>query len=461
LSYTYDSRYFAEFNFGYNGSERFAKDKRYGFFPSVGAAWTISNEKFFEPLKKSITNLRLRGTYGIIGYDAIGDAFDRFFYLSEIDMRNSQRSYRFGSNLDEPTILGINVRRYANENITWEKSYQKNIALELGLFNNYIFNIDLYHNRRTNMLQTRADIPSTMGLAAAPRDNIGEGVSKGIDINATMNNKYIGENFTLSAFGNFTLAKSKYTKFEEPDYDEPYRSRIGHSFRQEFGYIAERLFVDEADVASSPRQTFGAYGAGDIKFRDVNGDGVITGRDQVPLGLPTAPEILYGAGFTVGYKGAHLSLFFQGTARQSFWINTGFGIADDNFGTAPFIGDKQLLQAYAENYWSESNRNIYALWPRLTADPSFGLENNSVRNTWFMRDGAFIRLKQAEVDYNFTQNGSKGLLKRAHIKQLRIYANGSNLLAWSPFKLWDPEMAGSGLNYPLQRVFNIGILASF
>ncbi|WP_217700018.1 SusC/RagA family TonB-linked outer membrane protein [Sphingobacterium sp. CZ-UAM] len=461
MSYTYDSRYFAEFNFGYNGSERFAKAKRYGFFPSVGAAWTISNEKFFAPLKKSITNFRLRGTYGIIGYDAIGDAFDRFFYLSEIDMRSNSKSYRFGSNLDEPSILGIDVLRYANENITWEKSYQKNIALELGLFNNYIFNVDLYHNRRTNMLQTRTDIPSTMGLAATPRDNIGEGVSKGIDINATMNNKFIGENFTLSAFGNFTLAKSKYTKFEEPDYDESYRSKIGHSFKQEFGYIAERLFVDEADVASSPRQTFGAYGAGDIKFRDVNGDGIITGRDQVPLGFPTTPEILYGAGFTLGYKGAHLSLFFQGSARQSFWINAGAGLVPDNFGTAPFIGDKQLLQAYVDDHWSESNRNIYALWPRLTADASFGLGNNSVNNTWFMRDGSFIRLKQAEIDYNFTQNGSKGLLKRAHIKQLRIYANGSNLLVWSPFKLWDPEMAGSGLNYPLQRVFNMGILASF
>ncbi|MDF2514826.1 MAG: TonB-dependent receptor [Sphingobacterium sp.] len=461
MTYTYDSRYFAEFNFGYNGSERFAKDKRYGFFPSVGAAWTISNEKFFEPLKKSITNLRVRGTYGIIGYDAIGDAFDRFFYLSEIDMRNAIRSYRFGSNFGEPTIEGISVLRYANENITWEKSYQKNLALELSLFNNYILNVDLYHSRRTNMLQFRTDIPSTMGLAAVPRDNIGEGVSKGVDINATMNNKYIGENFTLSAFGNFTLAKSKYTKFEEPDYDEPYRSKIGHSFKQEFGYIAERLFVDEADVLSSPRQTFGAYGAGDIKFRDVNGDGVITGKDQVPLGFPTTPEILYGAGFTLGYKGAHLSLFFQGATRQSFWINSGSGTTADDFGTAPFIGDKQLLQAYAENHWSESNRDIYALWPRFTADPSFGLGNNSVRNTWFMRDGTFLRLKQAEIDYNFTQSGRTGFLKRAHIKQLRIYANGSNLLAWSPFKLWDPEMAGSGLNYPLQRVFNFGILASF
>lgn len=460
FSYSYDSRYFTEFNFGYNGSERFAKNNRFGFFPSFGVAWTVSNEKFFEPLKDVITNMRLRGTYGIIGNDAIGEANDRFFYLSEINMRSGTRSYRFGSGLDEPTSLGVQVNRYANEKITWEKSYQQNLALELGLFNAYTLNVDVYKTRRTNMLQWRNDLPSTMGLAVTLRDNIGEGESSGVDANFAMNNKRLNDNFTLSVFGNFTYATNKYTKFEEPQYDEPYRSRIGYSFSQAWGYYAERLFVDDADVASSPVQPFGNYGAGDIKFRDINNDGIISERDMMPLGYPTVPEILYGGGFTVGYKALDISAFFQGSTRQSFWINTGTGTAHDNFGTAPFIGNKQLLAAFAENHWSEANRDIYALWPRLSADAANGIPNNSVTNTWFMRDGTLLRLKQAEIAYNFTSSVSSGFLKRIGVKKMRLYANGSNLLVWSPFKMWDPEMAGQGLNYPIQRVFNLGLQVS-
>ncbi|MGV3762040.1 SusC/RagA family TonB-linked outer membrane protein [Parapedobacter sp.] len=454
-TYTYDSRYFAEFNFGYNGTERFARNNRFGFFPSFGVAWTISNEPFFEPLKDAVTNLRVRGTYGIIGNDAIGDAFDRFFYLSEIDLRSSARGYRFGESFDNPTISGINTLRYANERITWERSYQKNLAFELGLFNTYTLNVDLYHFKRTNMLQTRGDLPSTMGLAAVTRDNIGEGESRGVDVQLNFN-KSINNKWFVAGFGNFTFAQSKYTKFEEPDYDEPYRSRIGYSFRQQWGYIAERLFVDDEDVLNSPTQSFGNYGAGDIKYRDVNDDGMISTRDMVPIGFPDVPEITYGAGASIGYKGLDVSVFFQGSARESFWINAGSEIASDNFGTAPFINDKQLLKAYADDYWSETNRNIYALWPRLTADGSYGLQNNSVRNTWFLRDASFIRLKQVEIGYDFNQRQS-GFFERLGFGEFRLYVSGSNLLVWAPFKMWDPEMAGDGLNYPLQRVFNIGV----
>jgi len=443
-SYNYDSRYYAEFNFGYNGSERFAANNRFGFFPSTGVAWSIHNEKFF-PWKETLTNLRLRATYGLIGFDAIGSGADRFFYMSEVNMNDGNRGASFGMPI-LTGLPGISISRYQNNNISWETSVQQNYALEIGIKNNLTINLEAYQTYRNNILMARASIPTTMGLAATVQDNLGQGRIRGIDANFNYN-KTFGSNLSLGLMGNFTFARSEYSIFEEPDYDEPYRSRIGYPYSQAWGYIAERLFIDDYDVENSPRQNFGAYGAGDIKYRDINGDGQITERDLVPIGLPTIPEIVYGFGFNGRYKAIDFGVFFQGLDRQSFWIDPRVGA------TAPFINGTQLMQAYADNYWSEDNRNIYALWPRLTADSSLGLGNNSQTNTWFMRNGSFLRLKQVEIGYNISQT----FLQRFKMKGARIYVNGSNLFVWSAFKTWDPEMAGNGLAYPLQRIFNAAI----
>src|SRR5690606_8325348 len=272
---------------------------------------------------------------------------------------------------------------------------------------------------------------------------------------------HVGRNFWIMARGNFTYAVSEYRVYEEPEYlKEWWKSRRGYSLSQQWGYIAERLFVDDVEVANSPRQNFGITPrGGDIKFRDVNGDGQISALDQVPIGNPTTPEIVYGFGFSMGYKGFDLSCFFQGLTNESFWI--------DPAATAPFIafyysGEDQaafvpqnaLLKAYADNHWSEHNPNVAALWPRLSAVPN---PNNSTRSTWFMRDGSFLRLKTAELGYSLS--GDK--LKRLKMDNIRVYVSGTNLLTWSSFKLWDVEMAGNGLGYPIQRVFNMGLQVSF
>lgn len=445
FTYNYDSRYYGEFNFGYNGSERFSENNRFGFFPSAGVAWQISNEPFWSSIKNSVNTLKLRATYGYVGNDAIGSATDRFFYLSNVNMNDAARGARFGSDY-EYIRNGVTVSRYDNPDITWETSEKINLGLELGLFNQVEIQADFFNEHRRNILMTRASIPTSMGLSSSIRANIGEAKSKGMDMSVDYK-KNIGNDIWLAARGNFTYAKSSYLIYEEPSYtNEPYLSRIGNSLSQRWGYIAERLFIDESEVKNSPVQNFGNYMAGDIKYRDINGDGQITELDQVPIGNPTTPEVVYGFGFSAGYKRFDLSCFFQGLTQESFWI--------DPVATAPFIGHKQLLNAYAESHWSENDRQSYALWPRLSAIES---NNNTVPSTWFMRDGSFLRLKSAEV--GFTLN--KRDMGRTGFESLRIYVSGTNLLTWSKFGLWDVEMAGNGLGYPVQRVFNTGVLVSF
>ncbi|KAA6325670.1 TonB-dependent receptor SusC [termite gut metagenome] len=250
-----------------------------------------------------------------------------------------------------------------------------------------------------------------------------------------------------TARANFTYATGKYKVFEEADYPEYWRTRIGQSINQQWGYIAERLFRDDAEAENAPSQNFGSpYGGGDIKYTDVNRDGQITSADMVPVGYPTVPEIVYGFGFSAGYKGLDASFFFQGAGNESFWI--------DPSATSPFNNQTQLLKYYADSYWSEDHQDVYALWPRLS--PSIN-QNNVRPSTWFMRDGAFLRLKQAEIGYTIPGKWKQ----KYHLANLRLYVSGTNLLLFSKFKLWDIEMGGNGLGYPIQRVFNVGLNISF
>lgn len=456
FTYGYDKRYFVEYNFGYNGSERFHKSHRWGFFPSAGLAWMMSNEKWFKPLTKVVSNLKLRYSYGLVGNDNIGSSSNRFYYLSEMSMNNSGLGASFGETRNVG-YNGIGVVRYANEAITWEKSYKSNYALELGLFKKLDIIAEYFTEHRTDIFMQRADIPNTMGLQAAVYGNIGQARSKGIDIQADYKQAW-ASGLWASARANFTYSTGKYDVYEEPTYPESYRQHAGRSIRQTWGYIAERLFVDDEDAANSPSQAaFGSqYGGGDIKYTDVNGDGVITNADMVPIGYPTSPEIIYGFGVSLGHKGFDVSVFFQGLGRESFWIDatSAYSTKYNKYGTAPFVNNGQLLKAYSDSHWSEDNRDIYALYPRYSA---YENHNNTQVSTWWMRDGSFVRLKQMEFGYTLPQK----LTNKIHIDNLRVYFQGNNLLCWSKFKLWDPELAGEGFNYPIQRTFNIGVNVTF
>ncbi|PXY38826.1 SusC/RagA family TonB-linked outer membrane protein [Flavobacterium cheongpyeongense] len=455
FTYGYDNRYLAEFNFGYNGSERFADGHRYGFFPSVGLAYNISNEKFWEPIKDIVTNFKIRSTYGLVGNDQIGNIDQRFFYLSDVRIGDNNYGAAFGEQYSyyQP---GVYIARYANENIGWEESRQINLGLDMQFFNALNFVVDIYKQHRTNILQTRSNIGATMGLTSQPSTNFGEIESKGLDLAVTFN-KQLNQDWYTELRGNFTFSTNKVLVFDEINFPEnmKYRSRVGQNFNQAYGYIAERLFVDQNEVDNSPTQ-FGDYTGGDIKYRDVNGDGVISPSDMVPLGYPTTPEIVYGFGGTIGYKKFDFSIFFQGAARTSFFINpeniAPFVLNDDN--NKQLTYQNNLLNVIAQDHWSEDNRDSYAFWPRLS--DKF-VENNNQVSTWWMRDGSFLRLKSIEIGYN----APKGFNTKIGVQDFRIYVNGSNLAVWSAFKMWDPEMGGSGLGYPIQSVYNVGLKVNF
>lgn len=459
FTYGFSDRYFAEFNFGYNGSERFDKSHRWGFFPSGGLGWVVSNEKFWadKPISKVINMLKLKGSYGLVGNDNISNNDNRFFYLSEVNMNNSGRGMSFGTNFDEG-YNGISISRYANPKIGWEISHKMNVGFELKLFNDLEIQAEYFKERRTNILQERADIPSLMGFQAPIRANIGEAKGHGVDISLDYSHIF-NKNWWTTVRGNFTYASSEFSEYEEPDYSAtPWRSKIGSKLSQTYGYIAERLFVDDEDVANSPKQQFGEYTAGDIKYKDINRDGIIDEQDIVPIGYPTTPEIIYGFGFSVGYKAFDFNCFFQGSARSSFFIAplriTPFAQPYDPDNE---LGGKQannaLLQVIANNHWSESNQNMYAFWPRLS---DTAISNNNQSSTWWLRDGTFLRMKSAEIGYTLP----KRLTGKAKLENLRIYVSGTNLFNISKFKIWDTEMGNNGLGYPVQRVFNVGIQLS-
>lgn len=455
ITYGFDDRYIAELNFGYNGSERFDRQHRYGFFPSFGLAWLVSNESFWEPLKKSISLFKIRGTYGLVGNDAIGASNDRFFYLSNVIMQDAEKAYTFGREL-KTKKNGITVSNYANPNITWEISQKGNIAIELELFKKVNINADFYKEYRKNILMSRVDIPSTMGLTSPVRANVGAASGQGMDISVDYNQS-LNKDLWLTLRGNFTYATSKYEIYEEPTYEKEYwKSRIGQPLSQPYGFIAERLFIDDAEVANSPAQNFGGLAviAGDIKYLDVNGDGQITDLDMVPIGYPTVPEIIYGGGFSAGYKNFDISAFFQGSARSSFWTGGTVSSITGPRNIQPFVEGKQILKVFSDNYFSTENPDLYALWPRLSSEHH---ANNMELSTWWLNNGAFLRLKQVELGYRLPDK----LVGNLGLTSFRFYFSGTNLLTFSKFKLWDVEMGGNGLGYPIQKIFNLGINLTF
>ncbi|MCC9168188.1 SusC/RagA family TonB-linked outer membrane protein [Pontibacter harenae] len=448
LTYGFDERYLAEFNFGYNGSERFSEKNRFGFFPSVGLGYRVSNERFFEPLKSVIANMKLRATYGIVGNDAIGTRDQRFLYMSEVSLNDGNYGATFGKNDGAATYYkpGVSIGRYANDAITWEESKQLNLGMDLNLANGFELIVDAFQQERTQILQPITYIDNASGLMATPLSNYGALKSEGVDLSASYT-KAIGSDFSADLRGTFTYATSKIIKTDELAYQSglSHLTRTGRSASQQWGYIAERLFVDQEEVANSPVQ-FGDVGllAGDIKYRDINGDGVINSDDQVPIGYPTQPEIIYGFGSSMRYKNFDFSFYFQGSARSSFFINPA--------AIQPFVtsGGNQngLLEAIANDHWSEENRNLYAFWPRMS---TWQVGPNNVRSTWWMRNGDFLRLKNVDLGYNILN------AKKIGVQSARVYFSATNLFVISKFKMWDVEMGGNGLNYPIQSVYNLGV----
>lgn len=435
VTYGYQSRYMAEFNFGYNGSENFAKGHRYGFFPSMALGYNISEEAFWEPLKPVISHLKLRGSWGKVGNDQTSGA--RFLYLADIDLQSAGYTTGIDQNYSQS---GPVYNRYQNDDLSWEVGTKTNIGMDLQLFDSFEIVFDVFKETRENIFMERQSIPNFFGTSGTTiYGNLGKVENKGFD-GAVNYNKQVNSNLFVSVKGTFSFAKNKILSYDEPAYLlYPGNSRVGHSINQPLLYTAERLFIDDAEVANSPDQLIGGFvSAGDIKYTDIadiNGetDGQIDQNDRQYTGHPTVPELVYGLGTSLQYKKFDFSLFFQGAARTSL-VMSGF----HPFGTSY---TRNVLQFVADDYWSESNQNIYAKYPRLSiADNA----NNTTASTYWLRDASFLKLKNMEFGYSH--------------KFMRFYVSGTNLLTFSKFKEWDPEMGGgSGLKYPTMRVVNLGV----
>uniref|UniRef100_UPI0007030043 SusC/RagA family TonB-linked outer membrane protein n=1 Tax=Candidatus Symbiothrix dinenymphae TaxID=467085 RepID=UPI0007030043 len=458
VTYDFDDRYFAEFGYGYNGSEKFTGSKQFGFFPSFGAGWLVSNESFWEPAKDIVDLLKFKFTWGLVGNDAIAARKDRFHFLSQIS--DGGREYKWGERLDY-SKPGYSIVRYANPDIGWEVSEKFNVGLELGLLKGspLKMQVDFFKENRSNIYMERSNIPTTAGLETKVYGNVGKMESQGIDGSIDYQ-KFFTNDFWLTGRVNMTYAANKYTEYDEPNNKDEYLNRKGRSAGVQWGYVAERLFVDDEEVARSPSQIFGGSipRAGDIKYKDVNGDGVVNQNDQIPMGFPTTPEIQYGFGLSSGFKKVDVSFFFQGSARVSFFIDPkgnydsdGNGSLDAH-GIAPFVSRRNALAIVARGSWSETNPDVHAFWPRLSTEE---IANNTQPSSWWLRDASFLRLKTVEAGYNFDN------IKRIGLENIRLYFSAENLFVISPFKQWDPEMGRSGMGYPLNRRFNVGLQVSF
>lgn len=448
-TYGYDDRYFAEFNFGYNGSEKFAENNRFGFFPSAGLGWIISNESFFSNLKNTVSLLKFKFTYGLVGNDNIASASDRFFYLSDVNLNEGGRSYTWGDDYSN-YYNGYNIYRYSNPNVTWEVAEKTNYGIELEFFENLLFQLDYFKEHRKKIYESRPVFPQTAGLTTSISSNTGEVSSHGVDIAIDYNNAF-SNGIYVTGRGTFTYATNEIQVKNEPQYPYSYLSEIGYHTNQPRGYIADRLFIDESDIINSPEQFNGLSGGeytylpGDIKYVDINEDGRINELDRVPIGKPYVPEIIFGFGASIGYKNIDMSFFFQGAGNTSFFV--------DPNAVAPFINERNALSVITDNNWSENNPDPYAFWPRLSTEV---VENNNHASTWWLRDGDFIRLKNIELGYTVP----KTLLKNRNLT-IRFYLSGLNLFNYSSFDLWDIEMAGNGLGYPPQRIINAGLQLNF
>ena len=440
--YNYDNKYFIEFNAGYNGSENFSPGHRFGFFPSVAAGWMVSNEKFWASLEDVIDKFKIKGSWGIVGNDQIGGG-RRFIYLETVV---GGGGYRFGESATAYSSLRLGD--WPNENVGWEESKKLDVGFDISFFRKLNVQFDYFYENRDGIFLQRESIPQFVGVTNTPWVNLGKMRNRGIDASVQYDQK-VGQ-VHLSAIGNFTFARNVILEKDQPDYPELYMNRTGQAYNETFGYISDGLYVDETDIRTSPDQSFlGAQRPGDIKYKDLNLDGVIDEKDQKALGYTGVPEIVYGFGLSARWKGFDASVFFQGTGNVK--------ISRLSTLTAGFTNTPCLTNVYqdvVENHWSVDNPDPKADYPRLSIGTN---TNNSVMSDFWLTDGSYLRLKSAEIGYTFPSKWMKAI----HLSSLRVYVSGNNLATFSSFKLWDPDNMTSSTNYPLTRVVNLGIDIKF
>ena len=464
-TYSWKDRYFAEFNIGYNGAENFSPKHRFGTFPAFGVGWVVSNEKFWQPLSKAVSFLKIRYTDGKVGNSEVSDR--RFMYLDQMK-ENGDYGYKFGPN-------GTKWSGYETVNMAvdliWEESRKQDLGIDLKLFNDDLSIVfDLFKERRENILLKREhSIPSFLGYnTSAPYGNIGIIENKGFD-GTIEYNKRINKDWVIALRGNVTFNKDKWIQGELPEQKYEWMNQYGRNINGAKGYVAEGLFtqaeIDDmarweslsaANKAITPKpfaSQFGTVKAGDIKYKDLNNDGQIDAYDQTYISRGDVPTTVYGFGFTVGWKDLSVGMMFQGVAGAERVLN-GSSVNPFNGG-----GGSGNLYSNIDDRWTEENPDQNAFYPRL----SYGSEttsniNNFQKSTWWVRNMNFLRLKTLQISYNLP----KPWVNKVHLKNAAVYVMGTNLFTLSRFKLWDPELnTDNGASYPNTTSYSVGINFTF
>lgn len=452
VMYGYRDRYLAEFNFGYTGSENFKIGHQFGFFPAVSVGWNISEEAFLKKNAKWLDLFKVRYSYGEVGNDNFGNI--RFPYLSDIKERPG---YNFGESISPNYYPGLYYAQVASDQLTWEVAKKHNLGVDLNVLGNlFSFRIDVFKDTREKIFKQREHLPDMVGVPSNPWANVGKMESQGFDGQFNINKRINKVDFTFR--GNVTYSKNKVLEFDEEANNLPYRMTQGFRYGQARGLIDLGLFQSYEEIRNSPKQMFGEYMPGDVKYKDVNGDGIINDDDVVPIGASRIPSLIYGFGFSVMWKGFDVNVHLQGAGSSSYFINGAsvYPFVDGSWGNVlTEVGNPLNRWISKEISGDPATENPNAKYPRL----SYGGNGNNYRgSTYWLRDGAYLRLKNVELGYTLPSR----LLSAIHMNKARVYLMGYNLAVWDSLKIWDPELgSGSGMNYPISKTITLGLTMNF
>lgn len=451
FSYSYDDTYMAEFNVGYTGSEAFEKGKKFGWFPAVSVGWAPTQYRFFRDRDNFINYFKIRASYGIVGNDRLTwDDSVRFPYLTLIGSTGSG-IWNNGSGLTETQVGSSNLR--------WEKAKKANIGIDMRfLHERFDMTVDFFQDKRSGIYQQRQSVPEEMGLVTLPWANVGEMKSWGMDGTISYTQPLGDNDKYLIVRANYTQSMNEITNYEEDLKKYPYQSAVGYQSGINRGLIALGLFKDQAEIDNSPRQTFGDYLPGDIKYKDINGDGLINSDDEVPLKYSYVPQIQYGFATEFNWKNFNVSVLFEGVSRVTYFKG---GNMYRPFAQSA-VGNVITDFANPANRWisreisgNPATENPNAKYPRLYYG---GSANNDRNSTFWLSDGGYLRLKNIQVSY--TARGA--FLKKLGLQKAVFSLIGDNLAVWSKEKMLDPAQAGDNGNaYPIQRVYTLQLNLSF
>lgn len=452
-SYGFLDRYFLEASFGYNGSERFTKNNRMGFFPAVSGAWLVSKENFMQGINPWVSYLKLRASWGQVGNDGIIST-PRFVYMPEIGQRYGYYDPVPGST---SSFSRKRIVNYGDPDVKWEVSEQVNLGVETRLFKDVLeLTADFYQEIRHNIIESRVTIPAQIGVEVNPLDNLGKVRARGMDLSAKVQHAF-SPDFWIILNGTMTYSKAVYKEIEEPTDRPEYQWKTGHEISQPVGYIAEGLFRDQAEIDNSPQANTGIM-PGDIRYRDINRDGVIDIKDAVHIGFPETPRLVYGFSGYVTYKNWEFNFAFQGSGKRGFFLNPAL--------LSPFVEDHAMLQEIYESHWTEKNTENMPFWPRLSVvniteynkqEDWYANETDIRKSTYFMRECRFLRCTALELAYNLP----KTLTDKMRMQNVKFFARANNPFLISNFKIWDVELGETGFNYPIQKTFAVGLNVSF